>query len=82
MSKRIFRAIDVFAFGALLVAGMLIAAGLAHSQTEAQAGSAKADRATLVASAAEAVKMVTVAETDIANGTTVLTRVPATTLAF
>lgn len=81
MSKRIYRAIDVFAFGALLVAGMLIAAGLAHSQTATRVAT-KTDRATLVAAVDEMVKMVTVAETDPASGTTVLTRVPATTLAF
>ena len=82
MSKRIYRAIDVFAFGALLVAGMLIAAGLAHSQTATQVATTKTDRATLVAAVDGLVKMVTVAETDPAGGTTILTRVPATTLAF
>jgi len=74
--RRAFRAADIAVFGALVIAALLVAVGIAHSGLETMA--MKADRAPVTASAGAvtAAGSVTRASTDPETGTTTLTRMP------
>lgn len=75
MSKRLITAIDVAVFGALLLAGLMIAAGLSHAETLSSA--TKTDRmASAVEITVPAPATVTVGRTDTGAQTTTLVRVP------
>lgn len=69
-----FKAADLAVFGALVVAALLVAVGIAHSGSETIA--VKTDRSIVVASEAPAEEMITISHTDDTTRTTTLTRAP------
>ena len=69
-----FKAADLAVFGALVIAAMLVAVGIAHSGAEKIA--VKTDRSIVVASEAPVEEMVTISHTDHTSRTTTLTRTP------
>jgi hypothetical protein len=76
-NRRAFRPADLAVFGALVIAALLIAVGIAHSDTQTIA--VKSDRAPIAApmSPATVGDTVTKSDTDPMTGTTTLTRTPA-----
>ena len=71
MSRRIVQAIDLIAFTTLVVASLMIAAGMAHAQDQASASARKTDRPAVTT---QATPTATVAAPDPARQTTVLVR--------
>jgi hypothetical protein len=69
-----FKVADLAVFGALVIAAMLVAVGIAHSGSEKIA--VKTDRSIVVASEAPVGEMVTISHTDHTTRTTTLTRTP------
>lgn len=70
-----FKPADLAVFGALVIAALLVAVGIAHSGAEKIA--LKTDRMTVVTSGTPPMDgMVTIADTDTASRTTTLTRAP------
>jgi hypothetical protein len=80
MSERMIGVIEFIAIGALLVAGLLIAAGMSYADMQA-AVSRKTDRVA-VASTGSSGASVTVARTDGASRTTTLVRTPIETASY
>jgi hypothetical protein len=76
-NRRAFRPADLAVFGALVIAALLIAVGIAHSDTQTIA--VKSDRAPIAAPMTPATvgDTVTEGDTDPLTGTTTLTRTPA-----
>jgi hypothetical protein len=68
-----FKMADLAVFGALVIAALLVAVGIAHSGSDKIA--VKMDRGIVVASEAPAEEMVTISHTDHTTRTTTLTRV-------
>lgn len=75
MSRRVVQAIDVVAFTVLIIAGLMIAAGVASAQEQASASARKIDRPAVTASTVPVTA--TVATLDAALRTTTLVRSPA-----
>lgn len=69
-----FKPADLAVFGALVIAALLVAVGIAHSGSETIA--VKTDRMTIAAPLMPAEEMVTISDTDSARRTTTLTRMP------
>ena len=70
-----FRAADLAVFGALVIAALLVAVGIAHSGAETIA--VKTDRMTITATIPPlSEEMVTISHTDETTRTTTLTRTP------
>lgn len=69
-----FKAADLAVFGALVIAALLVAVGIAHSGAEKIA--MKTDRMTVATSVAPAAEMVTISHTDDTAHTTTLIRAP------
>ena len=75
MSRRVVQAIDVVAFTVLVVAGLMIAAGMASAQEQGSAAARKTDRPAVTAPSTPVTA--TVAMLDTAEQTTILVRGPA-----
>lgn len=73
-ARKGFKPADLAVFGALVIAALLVAVGIAHSGSEAIA--VKTDRMTIATPMAPAEEMVTISDTDTAARTTTLTRTP------
>jgi hypothetical protein len=69
-----FKVADLAVFGALVIAALLVAVGIAHSGAETIA--VKTDRGIVVASEPPAEEFVTISHTDHTTRTTTLTRAP------
>jgi hypothetical protein len=73
-ARKGFKPADLAVFGALVIAALLVAVGIAHSGAETVA--VKADRMTVATTAEPAEEMVTISHTDTTARTTTLTRAP------
>lgn len=73
-TRKGFKPADLAVFGALVIAALLVAVGIAHSGAETVA--AKSDRMTVATPVGPSDEMVTISHTDVTARTTTLTRMP------